>query len=289
MPSGSHSPDNLSEWRDGPTVIALRGDDKPETEFRLGTREYDWHHHARGQLFCVETGMIQVQTAHGAWLLPPQRAGWIPPDLPHQIRVTGVLTGWSLLISPHGSRHLPTRPCVLAVSHLLRALAERAASWHPQAPTSPEQSRIECVILDEMRQAPHQPLHLPMPSDPRLFRVTQAIAEDPGGSRTLAEWAAWGAMSSSTLRRLMLAQTGLTFSQWRQQAQLARALEMLARGAAVNSVSDALGYASPSNFIVMFRRAFGYSPGSYFSTSPAPGARIWQSTGNHPAKDTCEG
>ncbi|MGZ0785470.1 AraC family transcriptional regulator [Pseudomonas saponiphila] len=261
-------PDDLSEWCAGPDVIALRGDDHPASEFRLGTREYDWHQHARGQVFCVETGMIQVRTAHGAWLLPPQRAGWMPPGVAHQIRVSGALTGWSLLLSPSASRQLQDRPCVLGISSVLRVLVERAAGWSGQARLGPEQARISAVILDELRGAAPQPLHLPLPSEPRLLKIAQAILDNRDSQWTLKDWAAWGAMSASTLRRLMLAQTGLNFARWRQQAQLALALEMLARGVAVNQVADALGYASASNFIAMFRRAFGDSPARYFAVRP---------------------
>ena len=46
---------------------------------------------------------------------------------------------------------------------------------------------------------------------------------------------------------------------------LIHALERLAQGEAVATVADALGYASPSGFIAMFRRAFGASPGRYFA------------------------
>ena len=63
----------------GPALIALRGGDDPDSPYRLGSREYDWHSHVRGQLFCVESGLVRVRTSHGSWLLPPQRAGWIPP------------------------------------------------------------------------------------------------------------------------------------------------------------------------------------------------------------------
>lgn len=44
------------------------------------------------------------------------------------------------------------------------------------------------------------------------------------------------------------------------------ALERLARGEAVGEVAPALGYATPSNFIAMFRRAFGDSPTRYFAS-----------------------
>jgi len=64
----------------------------------------------------------------------------------------------------------------------------------------------------------------------------------------------------------MQAETGVSFTRWRQQAILIHALERLANGEAVNPIADPLGYASPSNFIAMFKRAFGLSPARYFQT-----------------------
>ena len=55
-----------------------------------------------------------------------------------------------------------------------------------------------------------------------------------------------------------------------QLSGLVHALEALARGASVAGVSDALGYATPSNFIAMFRRAFGESPARYFAKRATP-------------------
>ncbi|MBS2075231.1 helix-turn-helix domain-containing protein, partial [Klebsiella pneumoniae] len=73
-------------------------------------------------------------------------------------------------------------------------------------------------------------------------------------------------LSARTLRRTFLAETGSSFAQWRQQARLTHALERLAQGEPVALVADALGYASPSNFIAMFRRAYGDSPAHYFAS-----------------------
>ncbi|KVN63497.1 AraC family transcriptional regulator [Burkholderia stagnalis] len=261
------SPD-FSEWLDGPALIALRGNDDPASAFRLGTREYDWHAHARGQVLCVEAGLIHVHTPHGAWLLPPRRAGWVPPGVQHRVRVSGALSGWVLLAVPALCAGLPARPCVIGVSEVLRALAYRAIDWDKQAALAPEHARMAAVIHDEIRRAPHEALHVPMPDDPRLARVARAVLDEPGSPRTLDAWAAFGAMSPRTLRRLMVAETGLSFAQWRQQARLAHGLDLLARGRPVAEVSDALGYASPSNFILMFRKALGDSPAHYFSRRP---------------------
>ena len=103
-----------------------------------------------------------------------------------------------------------------------------------------------------------------MPSDPRLALSRARGLQRPDDPRSLEDWARWGAVSPRTLRRLMAAETGMSFGRWRQQAGLIHALERLAQGEAVATVADALGYASPSGFIAMFRRAFGASPGRYF-------------------------
>lgn len=260
---------DYSEWLDGPALIALRGSEAPyaagATAAPLGLREYDWHHHARGQVFCVEQGLIHVDTPHGSWLLPPQRAGWMPPGMPHKVRISGTLQGWMLLATPDFCVGLPAQPCVIGLSAVLHALALDAVGWDKQAPASPEQQRMAAVIHDEIRRTPHQALHLPMPRDARLQRIAHAVLQAPGSPRTLEEWADYGALSPRTLRRLMQAETGLSFAQWRQQAQLAHGLDLLAHGTPVAQVADALGYASPSNFIAMFRKALGDSPARYFA------------------------
>ncbi|WP_256078827.1 helix-turn-helix domain-containing protein [Massilia sp. YIM B04103] len=254
-----------AERADGPALIALWAADARNPEFGLGTREYDWHRHLRGQLFCVESGLIHVRTRHGSWLLPPHRAGWIPPGEAHQVSISGAMSGWAVLVAPAASAVLPAQPCVLGNSALLRALVQRAADWSGQSRLSAHQERLLAVLLDEVALAPRERLHLPLPSDRRLQRIAAAILAEPGAGRTLAQWAAWGGLSARSLSRLFLAETGCSFAQWRQQAQLLRALERLAQGEAVASVADALGYANPSSFIAMFRRSFGDSPARYFS------------------------
>ena len=70
-----------TERSDGPVLIAQRGSDDPTVEFKLGTRETGWHSHVRGQLIWIESGLLNIRTAEGSWMLPPQRAGWAPPGV----------------------------------------------------------------------------------------------------------------------------------------------------------------------------------------------------------------
>ena len=43
------------------------------------------HMHRRGQLLHATSGVMRVETDKAAWILPPARAIWLPPQLPHQV------------------------------------------------------------------------------------------------------------------------------------------------------------------------------------------------------------
>ncbi|WP_342361264.1 helix-turn-helix transcriptional regulator [Terrarubrum flagellatum] len=259
---------------DGPAIIAQRGSDDPAAEFRLGTRETRWHSHLRGQLIWIESGLLTIRTPDGSWTLPPHRACWVPPRMRHRGGMSGALAGWSAHVLPAACRDLPDRARVIGVSELMRALVRRAAGWAERDALSVDEARMADVLISEIRCAPIEPLHLPMPTDPRLVRIATEASRKLADQRSLEEWAAWGGVSPRTLRRLFRAETGTSFAQWRTQARLLRAMEMLAGGAQVAIVADAVGYASPSNFIAVFKRSFGAPPARYFAARGATAANV---------------
>ncbi|EDN36595.1 hypothetical protein FTCG_00797 [Francisella tularensis subsp. novicida GA99-3549] len=256
----------LSDWLDGPAIIAIKGGNAPTSENKINNQESDWHHHRRGKIFCIESGLVHVSTPSGSWVLPSNRAGWIPPNTSHKIRISGIVEGWVIFIHPNMCDDLPKSSRVIPMSEVLRALALRATEWDKYNNLSLEQEHIAKIICNEISLAPEEALHLPMPKAERVTKVANAIIDNPSISKSLEQWAAFAAMSPRTLRRAFLSETGLSFSRWRQQAQLARGLDMLAKDISVTEVSDSLGYASPSNFIAMFRKAFGKTPKQYFSS-----------------------
>ncbi|WP_250862658.1 AraC family transcriptional regulator, partial [Caballeronia sp. INML3] len=73
-------------------------------------------------------------------------------------------------------------------------------------------------------------------------KITDALGRDLADNRRLEEWAAWAGVSSRTLSRRFIADTGLTFAQWRQQARMLRSLERVADGAPVTTIALELGY-----------------------------------------------
>jgi AraC-like DNA-binding protein len=70
-------------------------------------------------------------------------------------------------------------------------------------------------------------------------------------------------MSRRHFTRLFREQTGMSFSNWRQQACLLAALARLGRGQSVTRVAIELGYSSTSAFTAAFRRTLGTTPSQY--------------------------
>ncbi|ALN63094.1 bacterial regulatory helix-turn-helix s, AraC family protein [Lysobacter antibioticus] len=257
---------------DGPVVIAV-------TMTSAGVRDTAAHRHARGQLFGAHRGLLTVGTAQGRWVVPATDAVWVPPQAEHSLRSHGAaFSGWSVYVAGSACAALPARACALRVSGLLREAVARAAQWPDAAPLDPAQTRLAQVLLDEIAPAgpalggfalsgladpAQRPIGLPMPSDPRLLRVAQALADDPADPRSLADWAEFAHLSERSLSRRFAAQTGQSLLQWRQRARLMRALERLAAGDAVTAIALDLGYDSVSAFIAMFRRSLGATPAAY--------------------------
>src|SRR5258708_3183438 len=80
------------------------------------------HRHLRAQLVYAVTGMMRVASAGGAWIVPPLRAVWIPPETEHEIRMVGAVAMRTLYIAPDAAPWLPAGCAVVEVSGLFREL-----------------------------------------------------------------------------------------------------------------------------------------------------------------------
>jgi len=240
---------------DGPLIVAV-------TQHETTARITDRHQHARGQLLGASQGLLSVDAGNSRWVVPATHAVWIPPDVPHGVRSHGPFVGWSVYVTTSACADLPGEPCILTTSGLLREVVARAAGWGDVALDAP-QLRLAHVILDEIRTLPRAALGLPIPQEPRLRRIALALSEQPADNRRLENWAAWAAIAPRTLTRRFVAETGFSFTEWRQRVRLLRALELLAAGEPVTTVALELGYDNVSAFIALFRRTFGVTPGKW--------------------------
>jgi AraC-like DNA-binding protein len=224
------------------------------------------HQHRRMQLIFAARGVMTVSTAHGAWVVPPQRALWMPGGVTHEICMAGAVSMRTLYVRPDpGDGRLPAAIRVIAVSPLLRELILRACTLPTLYDETGPDGRIMALILDEIAALPSLALDLPTPRDPRLQALCRRLQTDPGDARTLADWARAAGASARTLARLFRKETGLGFAEWRQQARLLAAVARLAEGQPITRIALDLGYDSPSAFAAMFKRALGAPPSRYFA------------------------
>ena len=124
--------------------------------------------------------------------------------------------------------------------------------------------RILELILDELKPLSLQALHLPWPADPRAVKASQLLIADLSEPVDMQQVGALSGASQRTLERLFPRETGLTCAEWRRQARLMRAIELLAMKVPVSVVATAVGYESLSAFSAVFRARVGASPSSYF-------------------------
>jgi AraC-like DNA-binding protein len=195
---------------------------------------------------------------------PPRCGVWIPGGMPHSNRVTANASLLFLYVDMDAAS-VPQECCTLSISPLLHELIHRMATLAPLYDLEGPTAQIAAVLLNELVVMPTEKLHLPMTRHSKLRAIAESLMEDPADRRTVSEWSDAVALGERTLMRLVVAETGMTFSRWRQQLQIIVAIQRLSAGESVQSVSGVLGYESVSAFITMFKKALGKSPARYFS------------------------
>ncbi len=230
----------------------------------------DPHSHPWAQVAMSSKGVIRMAAGHSTYLVPPQRALWIPPGIEHVVAVVEDADLHTLYVHQDAQRIGPLRTrdesgawrrCrVLEVSSLLRELV-------PHLPLDPDRAapteRERCIgqlVLDELAHARPVRLGVDLPQDKRLLALCESVLEDPARWATLDEAARHAGASVRTIARLFRSELGTTFVQWRQQVLLARALSMAARKLPMSTIAAELGYASASAFSAMVKRSVGMPP-----------------------------
>ncbi|MFE7174215.1 AraC family transcriptional regulator [Streptomyces sp. NPDC057616] len=221
----------------------------------------DAHRHDEHQIVYAGSGVVAVTTDAGTWFAPGTRAIWVPAGTVHAHRAYGHLDLHLVGLSARDNPLARDAPTVLAVSPLLRELV--LAYTRDPDDVSPERRRLLAVLRDQLRASPQQPMRLPTPTDPRLAAVCEIVHANPGEQRTLAALGAATGAGERTLSRLFRSEFGMTFPQWRTQSRLFHALRMLADDTPVTTVAHHCGWSSASAFIDVFRRSFGYTPGTH--------------------------
>ena len=228
------------------------------------------HAHARGQFALASRGTIRMTTSQGRWLVPPQRACWVPPGVAHDMTMNGPVTMLNAFVAGEAAHAagLPAHCCVVGVSALLRQLIDVAIDLPAMYDIEGRDGQVMSLLVAEMAEMPHLPLNAPLPGDPRMAKVCQQFFTAPSVAADLDSVAAEAGMSRRTFTRQFRAQTGVSFGAWLEQVCLLSAIARLSQGQPITSVALDLGYASPSAFTAAFRRVLGEPPSRYMDARP---------------------
>lgn len=228
------------------------------------------HSHPWAQISMSSKGVIRMTAGDSTYLVPPQRALWIPPDVEHVVTVVEDADLRTLYLHQDREHSGPLRTAdpdgawrqcrVLEVSSLLRELVPHLPLEPGDSPSTERERCIGHLVLDELARAQPVRLGVDLPRDKRLRALCDSVLEDPTRWITLDDAAHHVGASARTIARLFRAELDTTFVQWRQQVLLARALSMAARKLPMSTIAAELGYASASAFSAMVKRSVGMSP-----------------------------
>lgn len=223
------------------------------------------HRHRRSQLLYAATGIMVVGTEAGRWIVPPERAVWIPAGMYHETNALVHVSTRSVYIEPEVSGALPSDCRVIGISPLVRLLLLETADLPLPYERGSRADLIFSLLVQEIAVAPVLPLDIPFPADARLAARCRAYLENPSPHETIDDWRRDLALSRRTFTRRFRAETGVSFAVWRRQAAIFAALPRIARGEPITTVAFDLGYESASAFATMFRRVIGVPPSRYLA------------------------
>lgn len=223
---------------------------------------FDWHQHPQHQLVWAARGVVLVTVGSAHWVLPPNRALWVPARNRHRTGASSQTVLHGIYIEPARCPIEWSSPTMVIVPRLLTELLHHLTARRTDEPA---RARAEAVVFDLLEPAHVTPIGAPTPSDFRARRVAQTLTDNPADARSLAEHGRRVGASARTLARAFTSETGLTFGQWRTQARIGAALPLLAQHIPLEAIARRVGYQSSSAFVAAFRREVGTTPSAYFA------------------------
>jgi AraC-like DNA-binding protein len=252
--------------------LILGFDPKPGVSISTLAYEYpagfrvDEHAHGSDQLVYAPRGVMEVAAGQNIWLVPPQFGVWIPAYTGHRIRMPGAVSMRTLYFRRGLASRMPRTCAVMRVTPLLRELVVEAVRIGELRTRSRLHRTMRELIVHHLHDASPVSISVTLPSDPRALAVAHATIADQAAGRSLADLCAKAGASVRTVERAFRHDVGLSFENWRRQARLMKAIELLVTGHSVKEVAYEVGYRQTSAFVEMFRRTMGTTPRAWASS-----------------------
>lgn len=222
------------------------------------------HMHRESQLVYAAAGTMQVTTPKGRWLVPPDRAVWVPARLVHAIDMLADIEMRTLYfdlawLKREGHGRKLAKEFVVRVSPLLHQTILALFDDRNEAERTALLLRLAML---ELERAEDSATFIPLPQEPRCRRAADIVLADPTADHEIETLAHAVGTSARTLSRLFAAETQLSFKSWCQRARIAAAIQRLSMDASlsVKQLASDLGYASVPAFSHAFRQVTGKTP-----------------------------
>jgi AraC-like DNA-binding protein/quercetin dioxygenase-like cupin family protein len=237
--------------------------------YRKGVR-LATHMHREAQLVYAAKGTMQVTTPKGRWLVPPDRAVWVPARLEHAIDVLADIEMRTLYFDLKWLKR-EKRSASLSSEFVVRVslLLHQAILALFDQRNQPERTRLLVKLaMLELHQAEDSATFIPLPREPRCRRAADIVLRAPAAFHEIETLAQKVGTSARTLSRLFASETQLSFKSWCQRARIAAAIEKLSMGnnVSVKKLAAELGYTSVPAFSHAFRQVTGKSPTEFADT-----------------------
>ncbi|MFB4275480.1 MULTISPECIES: AraC family transcriptional regulator [unclassified Nonomuraea] len=217
------------------------------------------HSHPWHELLWNERGASTAVVGARVWTITPTLGLWMPAGTLHSGSATAGTWCRAGFLAFGAVTPISPTPVGVEITPLLRLLLERLTDTE-----LPSGSRAvtEAMVLDVLTPSSHE-LLLQVPTSDLLRPIADAVRDDPGDQRTLADWAARLGVSARTISRAFNAETGTSFARWVAAVRAQHAVGLLTRGWDVDAVAEEVGYRSASAFGAAFRRTTGLTPGAF--------------------------
>src|SRR5882724_3911460 len=190
--------------------------------YKRGVR-LDTHMHREAQLVYAAKGTMQVTTPRGRWLVPPDRAVWVPARLEHAIDVLADIDMRTLYFDLKWlgrEKFNSGLDCefVVRVSGLLH---ESILALFDERGNAERTALLIRLAMFELHRAEDSTTFIPLPHEPRCRRAAEIVLGDPAASHEIETLARKVGASARTLSRLFSSETQLSFKSWCQRARIA--------------------------------------------------------------------
>src|SRR5258708_16862013 len=148
--------------------------------YKKGVR-LDTHMHREGQLVYAACGTMQVTTPKGRWLVPPDRAVWVPARLEHSIDVLADIEMRTLYFDLDWLKREARRASLEAefVMRVSRLLHETILALFDGRNDAERTRLLVRLAMLELHQAEGSSTFIPLPQQPRCRPAADILLADP--------------------------------------------------------------------------------------------------------------